>query len=131
MGANNPIYPDSHVSITHPVRMLYRWWWRSRLRLLLGEFRSLASRLRWTLEVRRWENSGYRQPAPQVIGAYLDIQARNRRSVPAFGRFTNGLEARFGYLSICDICLMSHAYLEGWESGFKDEEAARSPATKD
>jgi hypothetical protein len=50
-----------------PVRVLRRWWWRSRLRVLLPEFRNLIRRIRWVLEIRDWKNPGYRAPLPSLF----------------------------------------------------------------
>lgn len=35
-----------------------RWWWCSRLRVLLPELGNLVHRIRWVLEIRAWELRG-------------------------------------------------------------------------
>ena len=99
------------------VRVLRRWWWRSRLRVLLPEIRNLVCRMGWILEIRAWEMRGHRKPIPSVIELAEDLQARKakRAGIP----YMRQIQARYPFLTIVDLCLVEQGWLAGWESGVR------------
>jgi hypothetical protein len=101
-----------------PLAVLRRWYWRSRLRALLPELRSLRHRMELVLEIHAWEHLGYREPLPSVFVWAETLEAKN--ATRAYMRYTEQLLARFPFLTIVDLSLVEQGWMAGWELGCRN-----------
>jgi hypothetical protein len=105
-------------SYVFPLRALRRWWWRSRLRILLPEFHNLACRIRWVLEIREWEHRGYREPLPR--GYRWKEDSRTRLLQSAYIRYMRQkLIPQYPFLTLVDWVLLEHIWFAGLEEGVR------------
>ena len=99
------------------VQFLRRWWWSSRLRVLLPEIRTLACRMGWILEIRAWEMRGHRRPIPSIVGLAEGLQARKAKH--ACIPYMQQIQTRYPSLTIVDLFLVEQGWLAGWELGVR------------
>ncbi len=124
-GADNRIHVQTGTSAppdSSPVfafRFLRRWWFCSRLRVLLSELGNLTCRIRWALEIRAWEYSGCKGPLPSLYQLSAAPESSSRKR--AYILYMQRISARHPSLTVIDHNLILQAWKDGWESCVRED----------
>jgi hypothetical protein len=96
------------------VRVLRRWRWCSRLRILWPELCNLTHRIRWARGIQLWELRGFQGQHPLELKATPNSQCRICR--PVYILYMQQLLNLRPSLTVVDSCLVSQAWWAGWRS---------------
>jgi hypothetical protein len=98
-----------------PFQVLRHWYSCSALRILVTEFYSLASRIRWSLRIRAWWRSVDADSIPLEIEPYSvsgpDMYRR------AYISDMQRIQAEHQFLTDGDLLILAQAWLAGSKSG--------------
>lgn len=111
---DGPLSDKSRRAIATPAHLrqvLHRWWWNSRLRILLPEFRSLLGHIRLVLEIHVWERRGLAGPLPSAFGWLEAVWTRQRRR--AHMDYMQQIHDRYPFLSTIDVAIADQSWRAG------------------
>ena len=104
-------FPSKWIAL---LRVPWRWYQLSGLRLLLLEGSSIPLRMAAIYRSGAWVRRGYMEPVPKGLDQSPTYQSQPHKV--AYIRYIERIQASLRFLSIFDYHLVSQSWRDGWES---------------